>query len=245
MPGDYIAEAGTSTTDRQCAPCGADETTTASNWTRCVPTYVDVAAGPNHVCGIRASDGFATCWGRISSKPPAEVAFDAITSGHSYTCGIRSGDKHVVCWGSNDAVATAPEGVAFDAISAGSHHACGVRSDDGNVQCWGSSVLGETSDAPVDVPFDAVAAGYSVSCGIRSSDGEAVCWGAEIDDMPTGVAFDAISLSRLYSRYACGIRRSDHALVCWGGDGSAVTDFPACHHRRRGVPLSPRSPVPR
>jgi alpha-tubulin suppressor-like RCC1 family protein len=64
-------------------------------------TFVALAAGMNHTCGL-ASDHTIACWGRntVGQTMPPAGAFVAIGSGHDHTCAI-DGAGTVTCWGDN------------------------------------------------------------------------------------------------------------------------------------------------
>jgi uncharacterized protein YjdB len=76
--------------------------------------FVDVAAGANHSCGLRA-DGGVLCWGDNTAgqlgdgtlngtNTPRDVRtsmkFRSITAGRNHTCGVGT-DGKLYCWGGN------------------------------------------------------------------------------------------------------------------------------------------------
>jgi alpha-tubulin suppressor-like RCC1 family protein len=79
-----------------------------------IGTFVQVAAGSNHSCALRA-DGTIACWGAGKkvggtcvtadlecgqSIPPVEGGFVEVAAGYSHSCALRA-DGKVKCWGSN------------------------------------------------------------------------------------------------------------------------------------------------
>jgi alpha-tubulin suppressor-like RCC1 family protein len=141
---------------------------------------VQISAGGNHACALRAT-GTVACWGgtdygRIRSlddphRPtpvPVPGVTRAIAIGASYTnvCIVRS-DGRVLCWG--DALGsgrgslvserwTVPPGLVpgirdATSIPVGNARACAVRVT-GEVACWGaggSGQLGDSEPTPVAV----------------------------------------------------------------------------------------------
>ncbi len=117
--------------------------------------FVQVEAGQNHVCGLKA-DGHAECWGEstgpgvpVVPAPPDEV-FSMIDGCAFETCGLRAEDGHAVCWGPNhlgnpdQAGYVAPPTVPLESLSVGEYHACGVVPGGGEILCWGMNREGDT-----------------------------------------------------------------------------------------------------
>ena len=141
--------------------------------------FIDVSAGMQHTCAIRA-DGAATCWPDTAGvDPPAGEKFTAVTSGSDYSCGLRA-DGTAVCWGAGSDLTGLPSPVPddqFRALSAGESHPCGVRTD-GTLSCWS----GAREPGPLYVPpgerFVAVSMGTyhgENSCGTNES-AVLLCW---------------------------------------------------------------------
>ncbi len=152
--------------------------TTTNAWTP-VPvtvsaglTFVSVAAGSQHTCGI-ASGGGAYCWGDNSSgqlgdgtttqrRTPVPVrgglTFASLSASFAHTCGVTtSGTEY--CWGQagfgqmGDGTTigqrltpvTAVGGLMFKSVDAGGTHTCGVTTG-GTAHCWGSNSSGQLGD---------------------------------------------------------------------------------------------------
>jgi alpha-tubulin suppressor-like RCC1 family protein len=146
-------------------------------------TFVTLAAGQTHVCGI-TSDSSIYCWGgnesgqlgtgdTAYSVTPVKVALDApsasISLGGNFSCALTTGGQ-AYCWGLNhvgqvgngstinNILAPVPVegGATYRAISAGLNHACAIRTS-GALYCWGSGQLGtgapQVSTIPVRVHF--------------------------------------------------------------------------------------------
>ena len=180
-------------------------------------TFVRLASGGDHTCGIR-TDGAAYCWGANGSGQlgsdtggnPSDTPI-AVTGGHT--------------WAS---------------LAANTNHTCGVRTD-GAAYCWGRDVEGQLGDGSAtpntSTPgavigghtFTTLAAGFSHTCGVRT-DGAAYCWGydseGQLGDGTSGVfsatpvavtgghIFDKLSA---LGGHTCGVRL-DGAAYCWGRD---------------------------
>ncbi|MFB6265038.1 MAG: RCC1 domain-containing protein [Bradymonadaceae bacterium] len=95
------------------------------------PTYVDVAAGRRHGCGL-LSDGRVYCWGDSGGAQqdvPTDERFVAIRAGSEVTCGVTRDDK-LVCWGWQDVQSETPKrlpsnlksGTSFDVGTGGSSY---------------------------------------------------------------------------------------------------------------------------
>lgn len=131
-------------------------------------SYIDIAAGGDHVCAV-AVDGIAYCWGHnesgqlgsgdfVNHHMPTKVAgnilFRSITAHQLITCGIAT-DNSAWCWGDGSSgglgngttnttnVPVAVSGQhAFDSIQLGLWSTCGVTTT-GAGYCWGSNTAGE------------------------------------------------------------------------------------------------------
>ena len=159
-----VSCAGTSTTtDPSDSPTGPGQL-----------TFVAVAAGDDHSCGITA-DGTVYCWGgnevgqlgrgfqsRLSEVPEpvsGDHTFVSITSGAFHACGVNAAGA-TYCWGFNvtgqigDGTKThrfSPVPIVgeleFDMVDAGSGHTCGVTKD-GTAYCWGDLGEGRADNDP-------------------------------------------------------------------------------------------------
>ena len=131
-------------------------------------TFVAVAAGWYHSCGVTAGGG-VLCWGRnrdgelgdgtttdraLPVAAQMTVPAVAITAGGHHTCALDgAGQAH--CWGRNTEGQLGDGSVErrlvpgpvlgaerFTMIDAGRGHTCGVTTADG-ISCWGSNGRGE------------------------------------------------------------------------------------------------------
>jgi len=150
--------------------------------------FLDVHAGPRHVCGL-VPNGTIYCYGDASSlgaiNVPAGYAFQGVTAGANYTCGVVR-NHTVVCWGdSTNAVVTAASTwrAITDAehIACGADHACYVRVN-GSVACWGATNRGAATPPAALASNGSVwwlAAGDGMTCAISGSTvpGPVTCWG--------------------------------------------------------------------
>ena len=132
-------------------------------------TFVTLAAGQTHVCGI-TSDGSVYCWGgndsgqlgtgdTVYSANPVKAALEApaasISLGGSFSCALTTGGL-AYCWGLNHVgqvgsgsgltmmLLPAPvnQPTTYRTISAGWSHACGIRTT-GALYCWGAGDSGQ------------------------------------------------------------------------------------------------------
>ncbi|MFN3257202.1 MAG: RCC1 domain-containing protein [Ilumatobacter sp.] len=175
---------------------------------------VDVAAGYDHVCAVKA-DGTAWCWGEGDGGELASGTIDDQVSPFQIP-------------GITDALAAA---VAQEG-------SC-VLHRDGTVSCWGNNSEGEAGNGttdPVDVPtkvagvtgaIDIEKADDATTCALID-DGTVRCWGDAsadwLDGTSTPVTFpfldDAIGL-RTGDETICVIR-SDFSLWCAGDDSDRL-----------------------
>jgi alpha-tubulin suppressor-like RCC1 family protein len=184
-------------------------------------SYIDIACGEYHTCGIRENDSRVLCWG-------------------SGTNGILADGKTGIHYSYNPNVTT--DTSAYKYITCGNSHTCGIRENDSRVLCWGFSAKGAlgqgSSGPPYSFPnpvltsdtsaYRSVSCGDSHTCGIRENDSRVLCWGygyygrlgnGGTDDkyVPTLTTdtneYKRISLGR---DYTCGIRSNDSRVLCWG-----------------------------
>jgi alpha-tubulin suppressor-like RCC1 family protein len=185
-------------------------------------TFVQVAAGFIHTCGLTA-DGAAFCWG---SNEYSQLGADASAAGCG---GLPCSQSPVEVSG----------GRRFRSIAAGWVHNCGI-STDSNTYCWGGGAVGREgylgdgklsrSTLPVkvlaDSAFVSIVIGDAHTCALTAS-GMAFCWGqntwGELGDgtttdrsTPVAVAtqqrFRSISAGAYHT---CGITLTNDAF-CWG-----------------------------
>ena len=176
--------------------------------------YVQVTAGKNHACGLRA-DGVAHCWGRNpngETNVPARMLFRQISAGLNFTCGLNYAGN-VFCWGNNSAGQTAAPSGLFAQIAAGRQHACALDSN-GTAVCWGAVTY-----APADFAFTAIGGGFNYSCGLTAA-GDLECWG-----------FVTRSVAGLFTALAVGlyhvcVLRPDGAADCFGDNLSGQSEPP-------------------
>lgn len=180
-------------------------------------TWLGVACGEQHTCGIR-SDQSLWCWG----------------DGRSAQTGVGTvGDP-------SPEPMLAMDGGSWVVVSAGRAHSCAVASN-GELWCWGHNGFGQLSGAPgpvsnkVDVPgvsWSSVACGGDHTCAV-GADHTLWCWGknnqgqlgtgsfAGTSFVPTQVAVDGgpgWATVAAGDYHSCGIRK-DATLWCWGSDG--------------------------
>ena len=180
------------------------------------PPFLQVSAGAEHTCGVRA-DRRAVCWGlndNGQARPPLGD-FHQISAGFSHTCGVKTNGK-VVCWGSGSFGKAMPPVGTFQQVSAGDFHTCGVKTD-GSAVCWGTNhdpfgkYLGQAT--PPTGRFLQVDAGLSHTCGVKA-DGGVVCWGLDNEGQatpPTGT-FEYVDTGWWET---CGVN-TVRRIVCWG-----------------------------
>lgn len=178
--------------------------------------YVQISAGINHACGVRAG-GTVWCWGNDSNGKLGNGA--AVTVDQSAPNMVQ---------GLTDVVM----------VSTGDEQTCALKRD-GTAWCWGDNTYYQLGDGtntgsavPVQVAditdFVDISTGYRGTCGLRIS-GEADCWGAGTTGLmgngtnvtnqrpgpvSTVTDFTTIHLSHMYA-YACGATKSGKGY-CWG-----------------------------
>jgi len=125
--------------------------------------YVQVSLGNYHSCALRASDGYARCWGRYNNTDKNNTSqnqYNAYSSSGPYTklakgeewyhCGLLNGGIFY-CWGHNGNFwnllntnentkrqAREDKGPYIDVQTSSSSHTCAIRRDLTPV-CWGDS----------------------------------------------------------------------------------------------------------
>ncbi|NJO86296.1 MAG: hypothetical protein HC818_06990 [Synechococcaceae cyanobacterium RM1_1_27] len=105
------------------------------------PTILDLAAGSETTCILRA-DGGVNCWGaNISGTVPGITTGRMLASQGLSTCSLLASGA-AVCWTAQDPTPQAVEGLsAAISISVGQDHHCGLNQM-GSVLCWGSNLVG-------------------------------------------------------------------------------------------------------
>lgn len=174
-------------------------------------TAIEIGAGEDYACAVRASDQAVTCWGSNLSNTLGRV-----------DGALRAGMPEVV-----------PNTTGTKRIGIGHRHNCLVGADD-VVRCWGrgdnfeTGATGTTSLLNVVQglePASSVAAGGHSSCAVELN-GTVRCWGND-DDAQLGdnmliqtmtasapALFDAVDV-QVGENGACA-RRLDGILSCWG-----------------------------
>lgn len=236
VPGLYMLEQGTATSDRACASCARGSYTSVSNatactvwstcdegtprtgtsWrdTTCLTDPVALATGSNHTCVVH-DNGIVTCWG--------DNEFGQLGDGTTLD---RSVPTPVV--GLDNAIA----------VSAKFNHTCALLAD-GTVRCWGSNETGALGDGTVtDSPTPvavfgvtraiAVSAGWEHSCAVLD-DGTVECWGNNFggrlgtgDEVDSTTPVKASGVSGVVDVavghiHTC-VLANDGGVKCWGQD---------------------------
>ena len=187
-------------------------------------TYVQLAGGEGHMCGLAPSLD-PECWGDDMSPSSVEEdeplgPFNMISRGAEHACGMRP-DGSVVCWGSDvSGQSTPPGGIVFIDLAGGTDHSCGLRSN-GSIMCWGSDAFGQSSP-PIDTDFVDLSAGENHSCGVHV-DGTITCWGSDVfgQKSPPMDSFKLLSSGAFFN---CALD-ADGYPSCWGM-GTAASDVP-------------------
>jgi alpha-tubulin suppressor-like RCC1 family protein len=138
-------------------------------------TFVSVAGGTWHTCGLETSPGNIYCWGSGGNGQLGNGSFNStnapatmVTGGHSFvevdagqyhSCGVTDLADDVYCWGENssgqlgDNSATRSEnpvlvsgGEAYATVTTGRYHSCALTID-GLAHCWGENGNGQLGDA--------------------------------------------------------------------------------------------------
>jgi len=178
-------------------------------------TWVDIAAGGDHVCAI-ATGGEAYCWGHNSSGQLGTGNFTASATPVAVIGGLR-----------------------FNSLTAHILVTCGIT-DAGAAYCWGDGSEGRLgtgapalSNAPLPVKgnltFASLSAGVWTVCGATTS-GDGYCWGLngsgelgigsnsnlelEPRKVAGGLAWKAIAAG---VSSTCGVTTGGRGY-CWGGN---------------------------
>ncbi|RVW84346.1 Serine/threonine-protein kinase-like protein CCR2 [Vitis vinifera] len=208
-------------------------------------SYMQIAAGSNHVCAIRGSyysntdHGNVDCWefdqtlmngnkttGFVNNSsfhdPHIEsFGFKKIVSGEGFSCGAVS-DGGVACWGpKSGTLGVSAVSEDFETLASGRGSVCGISTVSGEVECWGDA--DEFGAPPVGTNFVGLSAGASHFCGVLKDDHVVQCWG-NIDGavVPKGSGFIAIASSDFT---ICGVREVDLILDCWGVHLQSTQDY--------------------
>jgi len=208
---------------RVVANTGAADVTSAAV-RAVVAEYSALSSGMSFVCGLRANDAKAVCWGSqapgVVMDAPANEVFATLASGWHGACGLRASNRTPVCWGDDTQglITLRPAETPLSSISVGAGHACGIRQADNTLTCWGGNGQGQT-DAPGGA-FRLVSAGNLATCAIRQSDDKLLCWGWNASGQaPPGPSVES------YTDVACGnsmtlaIRSTTQAVEFIGGFG--------------------------
>ena len=195
-------------------------------------TYLDVALGQVHLCGIQRTDGLTTCWGDTNVGAPLSpplVKASSLALGDGIGCIIEQGQARARCWGSAGGTFQDAEGVACGGTS------CCVYGSQRTSACAGLNT-GAVSIMPQGV-YAHLAVSPHHGCAIEQGGGQIVCWGTSlIDDQaqawenaPTGAALSVeasyFSHPRDPTRFevaSCALMAPDGALTCWGPSNSLI-----------------------
>jgi alpha-tubulin suppressor-like RCC1 family protein len=190
-----------------------------------VETYLALAAGSAHTCGLVPGGG-VRCWGAgfddggppmeggtILAHPTNVVGFGAppiaLAAGGNHTCALlRTGG--VQCWGDNDngelgdgtltprAAPTSVQGFhdTIVSLATGPHHSCAVLESSKSVVCWGNNADMELGDGTTIMHPAPVA----------------------VQGVPSGKAL-AVAVGEFHS---C-VLLTDGAVWCWGATGEGQT----------------------
>ncbi|XVE76192.1 hypothetical protein DITRI_Ditri12bG0153400 [Diplodiscus trichospermus] len=204
--------------------------------------YSYIAAGKNHVCGIRGAyysdheSGTVDCWETVKSsnntlrskqsvlfydQSIGNLVFRKIVSGEGFSCGgIRGGG--LVCWGPNaDILGVSNVSESFLVLASAKGSICGILDSSGEVKCWGDS--NSFSNLPVGVRFVSLTAGAHHFCGIREDNHGVECWGSlNFSSVPKHSGFMAFASSDYTT---CGIREDNLVLDCWSGNASLQPNY--------------------
>jgi alpha-tubulin suppressor-like RCC1 family protein len=201
-------------------------------------SFLMVAVGGSHACGIVSGTNAVNCWGENSSGQvgngstaasvlnpvPATGSnqFQILSTGLSHTCGITN-NQQLLCWGANGSgqlgigsntmatsptVVTPPPNATFNDVSAGNLHTC-ASATNGNVYCWGANGVGQLGDGSTTGRNSPVA--VSTITGII--------------DVALG------------SNHSCG-RNSAGVVHCWGANGSGQLGMGQTGNQLTPVPVT-------
>ncbi len=194
--------------------------------------FLDIDAGQFDVCGLRAADGKAVCWGLgadgIRNVP--DVAFSQISTGSGNACAVRSSDGLVQCWGRNDeGQSLPPQDRSFSTVSNARFTTCAVAAPSGEIVCWGDGEPEPWNPASQSA-FSHVSNASFLSCGLRRDDSQLECWNEFLpgDSELVGAAPMEIPLRDVSvgTNHACAVL-ADGAVRCWGENDEGGCDAPS------------------
>jgi uncharacterized protein YjdB len=194
-------------------------------------TFVDIADGAEHSCGVTAS-GAAYCWGAnwLGQLGTSQTVGKCSTQ-HTFTC---TPNPQLVSGG-----------LTFTDIDAGTFTTCGITTA-GSAYCWGMNNSGQVG-APEEKVCDPdrqfkcnttptavsggrryrlLAVGYVHTCGI-ATDNRTFCWGDNGHGQlgnpgwPTGPAATVVSGGHTFvtidagNNHTCALDGT-HTVYCWG-----------------------------
>ena len=191
------------------------------------PSWVAVAAGPQHTCAIEA-DGSGNCWGDSpltgpwTNAMPERSDYLSLSSSGNHTVSLVK-NSEVISWGDNGYGQAKNGGGEFQQVCGGGFHSCGLWLD-GSVTCWGLN-----NDQQCNVPGELVAT--DISCGLvhncaLDATGQASCWGASAhgeSEAPSDETFSDIASGDSFS---CGVQTAG-TLNCWGTESYGEQQFPS------------------
>ncbi|KAL9665796.1 hypothetical protein QQ045_000117 [Rhodiola kirilowii] len=104
-------------------------------------TYIGIAAGLRHACGILQNNNSLVCWGEVTGEDP-QGQFKSVALGDRRTCGLRYNGT-VSCWGQDGfQLPGALEGTHFRSLEAKRNVFCAIAVSNYSLFCWGRKDLG-------------------------------------------------------------------------------------------------------
>ncbi|MDP1920448.1 MAG: hypothetical protein Q8L14_29660 [Myxococcales bacterium] len=202
-------------------------TTTGYSGVRCeTPSFVQVASGGTHACGLR-SNGTVECWGSNNvgqTNVPAGLVATRIAAGVWYSCALPT-TGGVKCWGDAvgvgmpmDTVVTKPNTGAFVDLFGGTSWAC-AQTAAGALTCFGAN-------------YAFVNRANTLSVGIGDQFEYAALSGTTGAITSSGITGTAPTFANGYATvdcgqgYCCAVRESrtmsgerlQGAVQCWGSN---------------------------
>jgi alpha-tubulin suppressor-like RCC1 family protein len=200
-------------------------------------TFVTVAAGGRHGCGL-SNTGDVYCWGEntvgqlgvgttdsdphpLPQRVPSATTFRKLFVGPLGTCAVAD-DDNAYCWGNNlegqlGTGSTALElnatpmagGRTFDTIALASDHGCGLTTG-GETLCWGSNDFGQLGD------------GSHVSSAVPV----AVTMSEQVVEIAAGYG------------HSCAVT-AQGSTYCWGDDAGGQLGHDTTYASLVPVPITP------
>jgi alpha-tubulin suppressor-like RCC1 family protein len=190
-------------------------------------TFIDIAAGSAHTCGIYGADATIGCWGGWPAwaVTAGATGFVSVATGGQYVCGLKASGE-IVCWPEGGDTNVFDGTGPFTKIAVGLLDACALHHD-GSILC--------THGLEVSIPeaennnlVDVAVGGYHICAvvDIGVGAGPILCWGYDTHGqmtVPDGASgFVAVAAGM---EHTCGLS-DDGAVLCWGQNGYGQTDVP-------------------